>query len=58
MRLFDTFVLDENLKCLAHAFGINQGFEEEAGAGLLSFGHGCGLQVGEFAVARQTQQKI
>jgi hypothetical protein len=25
---------------------------------LLSFGHGCGLQVGEFAVARQTQQKI
>ena len=58
MWVFDAFVLDENLKCFAHAFGVNERLEEQAGAGLLDFGHGWGLQVGEIAVARQAQQKI
>ena len=58
MRLFDAFVLDENLKCFAHAFGVNQRFEKQAGAGLLGFGHIWGLQVGEIAAAGETQQKI
>ena len=53
--MFNPLVLDQNLKCFAHAFGINQRFEEQAGAGLLGFAHGWGLQVGEIAVAREAQ---
>jgi len=55
VRLFNTFVLNENLKCLAHAFGINQRFEKQPGAGLLGFAHGGGLQVGEIAVTGKAQ---
>ncbi len=55
LRRFDAFVLDEDLKCFAHAFGINQCLEEQAGAGLLAFSHGGGLQVGEIAMAREAQ---
>ncbi len=58
MRLVDAFVLDENLKCFAHAFGVNQRLEKQAGADLLAFGHSWGLQVGEIAVAREAQQEI
>jgi hypothetical protein len=51
--LVDALVLDENLKCLAHAFGVNQRLEKQAGAGLLAFAHPGGLQVGEIAVSRE-----
>jgi hypothetical protein len=49
VRLCDALVLDENLKCFAHPFGIDQSFEEKPGAGSLAFAHGWGLQVGESA---------
>jgi hypothetical protein len=53
VRLVDAFVLYENLKGLAHAFGVNQRLEKQSGANLLTFAPSRGLQVGEFALSRE-----